>query len=86
MTIALFVLFEMLLIIHLGKKIHTSVYIFALFHYVQYTFRYDVMSGTHGLKSNQSNHANWPFWQIDLANQPNSYLVSHDLHASLKSD
>ncbi len=45
-----------------------------------------MLRGIHGLKSNRPNHANWPFWQIDLANQPNSYLASHDLHYSLKSD
>ncbi len=41
---------------------------------------------THELKSNRPNHANRPFWQIDLANRPNSYLSSHDLHSSLKSN
>ncbi len=42
--------------------------------------------GTHGLKSNEPKRANRPFWQIDLPNSPNSYLPSHDLHSSLKSD
>ncbi len=42
--------------------------------------------GTHGLKLNRPNHVNLPFWQIDPADRPNSYLVSHDLHSSLKSD
>ena len=37
--------------------------------------------GTHGLKLN---HKDRLFWQIDLANQPHSYLASLDLHSSLK--
>ncbi len=41
--------------------------------------------GIHGLKSNRPNHMNRPFWQIDLANWPNSYLASHNLHSPLKS-
>ncbi len=40
--------------------------------------------GTHGLKSNRPNRVNPTFWQIDLANLPNSYLASHDLHSSPK--
>ncbi len=39
--------------------------------------------GIHGLKSNRANR---PFWRIDLANLPNSYLAIHDLHTSLYSD
>ena len=35
--------------------------------------------GTHGLKLNRPNNTNQPFWQINLANRPNSYLASHDL-------
>ncbi len=43
----------------------------------------DIKGYIKGLKSNRPNR---PFWQIDLANRPNSYLASHDLHSSLKSD
>ncbi len=39
--------------------------------------------GTHTLKSNRPNCANWLFWQINLANQPNFYLASNDLHSPL---
>ncbi len=42
--------------------------------------------GTHGLISNRPNHANRPFWQIELVNWPNSYIASHNLHSWLKSD
>ncbi len=42
--------------------------------------------GTRGLKSNRLNHANQLFCQIDLANRSNSYLASHDLRSSVKSD
>ncbi len=38
------------------------------------------------VKSNRPNHLNHTYWQIDLANQLNSYLASYDLHSSLKSD
>ncbi len=44
-----------------------------------------IIRGTHGLKSNRPNRANQPFWQIDPANPPNSYLASHDRHSSLKA-
>ncbi len=45
-----------------------------------------INTGIHRLKSNRPNCANQPFWPIDLANRLNSYLASHDLHSSLKSD
>ncbi len=38
--------------------------------------------GIHGLQSNKPKHANWPFWQMDLVNWPNSCLASHDLQSS----
>ena len=37
---------------------------------------------THGLKSNQPNCVNRPFWQIDPANRRNFYLAADDLHCS----
>ncbi len=46
--------------------------------------KYVISRGPHDLKSNRMNCVNRPFWQIDLANQPNSYPESHDLHSSLK--
>ena len=42
--------------------------------------RSPTIRGTHGLKSNRLNHTNRPFWQVDLAKQPNSYLARHYLH------
>ncbi len=38
-----------------------------------------IIRGIHGYKSNRPNRVNRPFWQIDLANWRNSYLVKRDL-------